>query len=94
MKANNHHCMNKSIGDAGWRKFIDMIEYKAEGAGIRFVKVNPAYTSQTCSRCGSRVKKKLSTRVHKCSHCGFTLHRDHNAAINILALGVQSLASA
>jgi len=86
--------MNKSIGDAAWRKFVDLIEYKAEGAGVQFVKVNPAYTSQTCSRCGDREKKKLSTRVHKCSCCGFSLHRDHNAAINFLTLGTQSLASA
>lgn len=94
MKKDNFRCMNKSIGDAAWRMFVDLIEYKAEEAGTQFVKVNPAYTSQTCSRCGHRARKKLSTRIHKCSCCGFMLHRDHNAAINLLTLGQQSLASA
>jgi putative transposase len=94
MKKSNFKCINKSIGDAAWRMFADLVEYKAEEAGTQFVKVNPAFTSQTCARCGSRAKKTLSQRIHKCSCCNFSLQRDHNAAINILALGQQSLASA
>ncbi|MFN7853137.1 MAG: zinc ribbon domain-containing protein, partial [Dolichospermum sp.] len=43
------------------------------------------YTSQKCSSCGVVVKKSLSTRTHKCV-CGCELHRDKNAAINILNL--------
>ena len=92
MKKDNFRCMNKSIGDAAWHMFTDLIECKAVEAGTQFVKVNPAYTSQTCSRCGNRAKKSLSDRIHKCSCCGYTLLRDHNAAINILTLGQQSLA--
>ena len=94
MKKTKYRCMNKSIGDAAWRMLLDCIQYKAEEAGIGFVKVNPAYTSQICSRCGQRERKNLSVRTHKCSCCGFTLHRDHNAAINILRLGMQSLQAA
>jgi len=81
--------LNKSIGDAGWRMFVDFLTYKAEEAGRSLVKVNPAYTSQTCSECGYRTAKKLGDRVHKCSSCGFELDRDQNAAINILTLGLQ-----
>ena len=91
MKKDNFKCINKGIGDVAWNMFANLIEYKAVDAGTQFVKVNPAYTSQTCSRCGSRSKKKLSDRIHKCSCCGFSLQRDHNAAINILTLGMQSL---
>ncbi len=73
---------------------ISYLTYKAACAGRRVVAVNPAYTSQTCSQCGHRVRKELSERVHRCSCCGIVLDRDHNAALNILALGRQSLAKA
>jgi transposase len=41
--------------------------------------------SKKCSSCGVIVKKSLSTRSHICN-CGCELHRDTNAAINILNL--------
>jgi transposase len=47
--------------------------------------VNPAGTSQDCSGCGVEVPKKLGERWHTCPHCGLSLHRDENAARNILA---------
>ena len=77
----------KSIADAGWSGFVSMIEYKAANAGARFMKVNPNGTSQVCSGCGCNVPKDLSVRVHSCPRCGIVLDRDHNAALNILALG-------
>ncbi len=94
MVKNGYRSINKSIGDVAWSMLIDCISYKAEEAGRKFIKVNPAYTSQTCSECGHREKKILSDRMHECSCCDFSLNRDHNAAINILTLGIQSLASA
>ena len=50
------------------------------------VNVNPAYTSQDCSGCGTRVPKTLQERWHTCPNpaCQLSLHRDINAAINIL----------
>jgi len=38
--------------------------------------------------------ESLSERVHRCPFCGLTLDRDHNAAINVLRLGLQSVAKA
>ncbi len=61
----------------------------AEEAGIGFKAVKPDYTSQDCSACGHREKKTLSDRVHHCKACGYKTDRDHNAAINILTLGLQ-----
>ena len=78
--------LNKSIQDAGWSQFIAMCEYKAESAGRSVVRVDPRYTSQVCSGCGTVRKKDLSQRWHSCD-CGTELDRDHNAAINILRLG-------
>ena len=83
----NHH-LSRSISEQGWGKFLKQIEYKAEWAGIPFAQVNPYNTSQNCSQCGTRVKKSLGVRIHKCEDCGLVLNRDHNAALNILSLGI------
>lgn len=91
MQKCNFHSINKSIGDAAWRQFLDLFIYKAAEAGKQIVKVNPAYTSQNCSKCGSRHKLKLSDRVYHCPVCLLSLNRDVNAAINIRALGLQRL---
>jgi len=85
-----NHCLAKSISDAAWNQLVQFTAYKAEYAGRRSVQVDPRFTSQTCSACGLIVKKTLSERIHDCS-CGLNLDRDHNAALNILALGLQSL---
>jgi putative transposase len=82
----NHH-LAKSIQDAGWSMFLTILSFKAACAGRSVVAVPPAYTSQKCSGCGSMVAKGLSVRWHSCPDCGTSLHRDHNAAKNILALG-------
>lgn len=71
-----------------WGILLKQLEYKAERAGLRFAKVNPAYTSQDCSGCGQVVPKVLSQQVHACPNCGLVLDRDENAAINILRRAV------
>lgn len=83
--------LSKSIHDASWKLFMDLLSYKAEDAGRQFIKVNPAYTSQDCSNCGYRTKKKLSDRVHNCINCGLSINRDLNASKNILRIGLYSL---
>ncbi len=57
---------------------------KAEEAGRQVVRVNPAYTSQTCSGCSHRQPMPLSVRVYECLECGLIIHRDHNGSLNIL----------
>jgi polar amino acid transport system substrate-binding protein len=81
----------KSIVDASWNQFRQFLTYKAAEAGRKLGMVNPAYTSQICSQCGHLEPKKLTDREHKCSQCGYTAHRDFNAAQNILALGLNGL---
>lgn len=88
-----NHNLAKSISDVAWGMLVKSTENKAAYAGSKVVLVDPKYTSQMCSRCGSIVKKDLSERVHNCPNCGLSLDRDLNAAINILRLGLQSLAS-
>ena len=82
----------KSVLDAGWSAFRTMLKYKSQQAGVWFFEVNEAYTTQTCSCCGSRQSSPkgragLGIREWTCQQCG-TLHdRDVNAAKNILAAG-------
>ncbi len=78
--------LNKSILDAGWGQFQQIVTHKAACAGRTVLKVNPCYTSQVCSQCGTVRKKDLSERWHSCE-CGAELDRDTNAAINILRVG-------
>jgi len=78
--------LNKSILDAGWGQFQRIVSHKAACAGRVVVFVNPRYTSQVCSQCGTVRKKDLDERWHSCE-CGAELDRDTNAAINILRLG-------
>ncbi|NCR67774.1 MAG: IS200/IS605 family element transposase accessory protein TnpB, partial [Microcystis aeruginosa LL11-07] len=73
----------KSISDASWSMFTNWLDYFGQIHGKFVIAVNPQYTSQECSNCGSIVKKTLSVRTHICS-CGCVLDRDENAAINIL----------
>jgi putative transposase len=82
-----NHSLAKSIADAGWSAFLTILTFKAASAGKRVQAVNPAFTSQACSGCGAMVSKGLSVRWHTCPDCGTSLHRDHNAALNILRLG-------
>lgn len=77
--------LSKSINDAGWGQFLEILKVKAENAGLSTIPVNPRNTTQACSNCGQIVPKVLSERVHRCV-CGCVLDRDHNAAINIKRL--------
>jgi putative transposase len=88
-----HANINRKLYSIGIRQLIDFITYKAENAGKYVVKVNPAYTTQTCSQCRNRQKLSLKDRVYECD-CGYTENRDANAASNILRLGLESLACA
>lgn len=71
----------------GWSFFQlrQFIEYKANIAGVPVVKVDPRYTSKTCSRChhiGQRNGKGF-----KCGHCGLHIDADLNGSLNISTLG-------
>ena len=86
----------KSALDASWGMIKTMLDYKCAHAGIVFEEVNEAYTTQTCSCCGSRQNSPkgrtgLGIREWTCG-CGVTHDRDLNAARSILALGHQRLA--
>ena len=90
--------MAKSTLDAGWAMFKTALEYKCRQAGVVFEVVNEAYSTQTCSCCGSipvsspKGRAGLRIREWTCSDCGAVHDRDINAARNILAAGHRRLA--
>ena len=82
--------LNKSILDAGWSTFTQMVSVKAAWAGRTIIFVDPKGTSQICPNCGTLCKKTLDERWHSCP-CGCKLDRDTAAAQVILALGRKQL---
>lgn len=80
--------LNRSLHDVAIGKFFEYLTYKAEKAGGQVIRINPMYTSQTCSNCGAVNKdSRVSQSVFDCINCNHKQNADHNAAINIAAKG-------
>jgi putative transposase len=86
-----NHILAKSIHDAGWARFIKILEHKAEEAGAQVVRVSARHTTQTCSECGDVAPKAMSVRKHVCVSCGYEDDRDVNAAKNIRSRGISGI---
>ena len=90
--------MAKSTLDAGWSMLKTMLEYKSHQAGVVFREVNEAYSTQTCSSCGSishsspKGRADLGISEWTCDDCGTVHDRNQNAAINIREAGHRLLA--
>ncbi|MDI2128465.1 RNA-guided endonuclease InsQ/TnpB family protein [Yinghuangia seranimata] len=81
----------KSVHDAGWARFVDMLRYKAARYGRVFGQVPRTFpSSQLCSECGRRDgPKPLHVRTWTCGNCGSHHDRDVNAARNIVNEGIR-----
>jgi len=83
--------MAKSVLDAGWSSFRNMLRYKSIATGAWFEEVDERFTSQVCSSCRSLPDSRpkgiadLGIRQWVCSNCGASHDRDVNAALNLLA---------
>ena len=76
--------LGKSTMDNGWGMFLKYLEEALAKRGGMLVKISRWYPStQTCSHCGSRKIMQLDERTYVCPHCGKTIDRDWNSAINI-----------
>ncbi len=86
--------MAKSVNDAGWSTFRNMLAYKSIKNGATYREVNERFSTQVCSGCGSIAGPKGQTDLNKrdwvCVHCDCSHDRDVNAALNILRLGHQA----
>jgi len=86
-----NHLLAKSINDASWGCFVQMLSYKVERTSGQLIKVNPKNTSRTCSKCGNIQDMPLANREFYCLKCGFVCHRDLNASININTAGLAEI---
>lgn len=82
--------LNRSILEHGWYQFEVFLSYKLAATGGDLVKVNPRNTSRKCSNCGSIDARNRENQANfRCVECGYEIHADHNAAINILQAGTR-----
>lgn len=81
----------RKVSDLGFAQFVEIVEWVAFKRGKRVIFLDRwTPTTQTCSNCGERQKLDLKERTFACGHCGLTLDRDHNAAINIRRAGASA----
>lgn len=60
------------------------LAYKTRRAGVPFLEVDAAYTSQRCPRCGHTEKANRPDRDHFCCRrCGLAGPADHVAGVNV-----------
>jgi transposase len=86
--------LNRSLLEGGLAGLIQKIAYKAERDGSRLIKVDPRYTSQTCSKCGVvDVRNRRDQSHFVCVGYGHTANADENAAKNILARALSAAQS-
>ncbi|MBD3196838.1 MAG: IS200/IS605 family element transposase accessory protein TnpB [Candidatus Lokiarchaeota archaeon] len=79
-----HKTLNHSLQNTGSEgRFVQFLTYKAQKMGRRVIRIDESYTTQTCAKCGTRVKRELSERDSTCD-CGYRMDRDLNSAINIM----------
>ena len=75
---------NARLGKWAFFQLRSFIDYKAKLLGVPVIYINPAYTSQMCSKCGHcHEDNRLSQSEFKCLFCKHENHADLNAAINI-----------
>lgn len=81
--------LNRGILESCWGAFQMRLTQKAEASGVYIGWVNPAYTSQTCNKCGYASREnRESQAVFKCVRCSHSANADTNAARNILDIGL------
>ncbi len=71
------------IHDWPFAEIQEKIAYKALESGIPIQFIAPAYTSRECNRCGHTEESNRAGAAFRCKECGYTVHADVNAAINI-----------
>ena len=87
-----NHKLAKSISDASWGIFSEMLKYKSEFQNKELIFISPNYTSMDCSECGWRNKDlELKDREWVCTDCGVIHDRDINAAKNIKQKGIEKI---
>lgn len=88
-----NHKLAKSITDASFSSFCNMIDYKSKWYGRTYIKISSFYpSSKLCHCCGYKnTTLTLKDREWECPQCHTLLDRDKNAALNIFEEGLKIL---
>jgi IS605 OrfB family transposase len=70
-----------------YTKVINRLQRLSEENGIQFTKIDPTYTSQTCSQCGFIHALNRHSEDFVCLNCGYKVDADYNASVNVLHRG-------
>jgi len=81
---------NNKLQRWSYPKVLDKLQMVCEEAGLTLTRINPAFTSQTCSLCGAVDKLSRKGESFCCTACGMKMDADFNAAINIRQRGAYS----
>ena len=85
--------LNRAILGSCWGLFARRVDQKAAASGAAVIDVDPRFTSQQCHVCGHTAPaNRDSQAVFRCQQCGHSDHADVNAAMNILARGLATMA--
>ena len=82
--------LNRSISDASWYGLTQKLEYLAAKLGKKLYKVNPKYTSQTCSKCRHVDKNSRNGEKFICTNCGPIYDANLQAARNVKAKAIET----
>lgn len=82
---NRNDQLKRQMHNWAFRELQEMLAYKASEYGICVEQIPPAFTSQTCSKCGhqSSTNRDSETGWFECNDCGYSIDGDYNAAKNI-----------
>ena len=89
VKKSSNKTLNRNFNDLKFYQFSERLLYKADICGKLVIKVNEAFTSQTCSCCGT-INKVGCSKTYECIECKSIFDRDINAAKNILLKGIKT----
>jgi putative transposase len=86
-----NHRLAAAISDAAWGELARQITYKQSWRGGHVLTADRwLASSKTCSNCENvNQALTLADRVFACKHCGHTIDRDLNAAVNLATWGEQ-----
>lgn len=76
---------SRELSHFTYREIFQELERVAEELNVSIIRVNPAYTSQKCCKCGHTEAKNRKDEKFKCMQCGHEDHADLNSPQNILA---------
>src|SRR4028119_1304204 len=82
--------LTRSLSDASWYDLTKKLEYLAAKSGKRLDKVNPQYTSQTCSKCSYVDRDSRNGEKFICTNCGHIDDANRQAARNVKTQAIEA----